>query len=79
VTLDEAQHGGGEDVCCLGRLAGGAGQCVHPGIIGGVDVRVAIDYVKFLCHCCNFTDCRLHCQEAKAANPNPSTLLRTGI
>ncbi len=50
LTLDEAEQSCCKDVGGLGRLAGWAGQWTHRGVVGGVNVRMAVDYVKFLRH-----------------------------
>jgi len=50
-ALDQAEDGHCEDVCRLGGLAGGGGQAASHGcVVGGVNVRVAVDYVEGGCH-----------------------------
>ncbi len=51
LVADKAQNCCGEDISCLCRLAGRAGQpLTHRCIVGGVDVGVTVDYVKRFCH-----------------------------
>ncbi len=64
-VLDQAEYGGGEDICCLGGFAGGACELAHLDEVRRIDMRMAVDDIEvagLTVHSGNIVGARAGCQ-----------------